>query len=170
MPTLDRIFATHGIPSVLKSDNGPPFFGEEFKAYMIENGIDHQRITPLWPQANSEAENFMKPLTKAVHAAMQKAETGRGTSTDSSSTIEPLLTAPQELLHPNYCLAAQSKPSSLNWKVGITPRLDDLAKEKMKQYTDKKSRAQLSEMKIGDTVLIRQINLLQSLTHPHSKW
>ena len=64
-PKLDRIFATHGIPSILKSDNGPPFFGEDFKAYMKENGIDHQRITPLWPQANSEVENFMKPLTKA---------------------------------------------------------------------------------------------------------
>ena len=69
LPKLDRIFATHRIPSVLKSDNGPPFFGEDFKAYMKENGIEHQRITPLWPQANSEAENFMKPLTKAVQAA-----------------------------------------------------------------------------------------------------
>lgn len=60
---LDRIFATHGFPKILKTDNGPPFFGEEFKAYAQENGIHHQKITPLWPQANGEAENFMKPLT-----------------------------------------------------------------------------------------------------------
>ena len=26
-------------------------------------------MTPLWPQANSEAENFMKPLTKAIRSA-----------------------------------------------------------------------------------------------------
>ena len=63
---LDRIFATHGIPEILKSDNGPPFFGEEFKEYTQENGIFHQKITSLWPQANGEAENFMKPLTKAI--------------------------------------------------------------------------------------------------------
>ena len=31
-----------------------------------EIGAKHQKITPLWPQANSEAENFMKPLTKAI--------------------------------------------------------------------------------------------------------
>jgi len=31
--------------------------------------VKHQKITPHWPQANSEAENFMKPLTKAVRAA-----------------------------------------------------------------------------------------------------
>ena len=66
---LDHIFTTHGIPKVLKSDNGPPFFGEEFKAHMQENGIKHQKITPLWPQANAEAENFIKPLTKAVCCA-----------------------------------------------------------------------------------------------------
>ena len=66
---LDRIFATHGIPKILKSDNGPPFFGNEFKAYMQENGITHQKITPFWPQANSEDENFMKPLTKAIRLA-----------------------------------------------------------------------------------------------------
>ena len=46
---LDRIFATYGFPKILKSDNGPPFFGNEFKAYMQENGITHQKITPLWP-------------------------------------------------------------------------------------------------------------------------
>jgi hypothetical protein len=36
---------------------------------MKENGIKHQRITPLWPQANSEAENFMKRMEKAIRAA-----------------------------------------------------------------------------------------------------
>ena len=46
----NRIFATHGVPKVLKSDNGPPFFGEEFKAFVQENGITHQKITPLWPK------------------------------------------------------------------------------------------------------------------------
>ena len=66
---LDRIFATHGIPVILRSDNGPPFTSHDIEKYMAENGIEHQRITPLWPQANSEAENFMKPLTKAIRSA-----------------------------------------------------------------------------------------------------
>lgn len=66
---LERIFATHGIPTIIKSDNGPPFTSHEFHAYITEIGVKHQKITPHWPQANSEAENFMKPLTKAVRAA-----------------------------------------------------------------------------------------------------
>ena len=43
---LDKMFSTYGIPRVVKSDNGPPFFGAEFKAFMEENGISHQKITP----------------------------------------------------------------------------------------------------------------------------
>ena len=41
MPRLDPIFATHGIPTVLRCDNGPPFISHEFKMYMEENGIEH---------------------------------------------------------------------------------------------------------------------------------
>ena len=36
---LDKIFATHGIPAVAKSDNGPPFNGTKF-----ENFAKYQRI------------------------------------------------------------------------------------------------------------------------------
>ena len=45
IPKMDRIFATHGIPRVAKSDNGPPFASEEIKVYMEEKGIKHSRIT-----------------------------------------------------------------------------------------------------------------------------
>ena len=67
---LEKIFSTHGLPQIIKSDNGPPFNSREFKTYMQENGIKYQRITPLWPQANSEADNCMKPLEKAIRAAI----------------------------------------------------------------------------------------------------
>ena len=77
IPQLDRIFSTHGIPHVVRSDNGPPFTSEEIREYMQENGIDHRRITPLWPQANSEAERFMKPLTKAIRSAHVEGKTWR---------------------------------------------------------------------------------------------
>ena len=69
IPKTDRIFATHGILRVAKNDNGTPFASEEIKVYMEDKGIKHAQITPLWPQANSEAESFMKPVTKAIKAA-----------------------------------------------------------------------------------------------------
>ena len=66
---MELIFATHEIPQVVQSDNGPPFSNEEVRTYMEKKGIEHRRITPLWPPANFEAENFMKPLNKAILTA-----------------------------------------------------------------------------------------------------
>ena len=59
---LERVFATHGLPNKAISDNGPPFTSYKVSNFMAENKINQHKITPLWPQGNAEAENFMKPL------------------------------------------------------------------------------------------------------------
>ncbi len=35
IPKLDNIFSTFGIPTVGRSDNGPPFNGHEFSQFVI---------------------------------------------------------------------------------------------------------------------------------------
>ena len=67
IPKLDRIFSVHGIPDVIKTDNGPPFNGEE--NYVKTLGIKLELPTPLWPKGNAEAERFMQPLCKALKTA-----------------------------------------------------------------------------------------------------
>ena len=74
---LERIFATHGLPTKITSDNGPPFDSYELSNYFKENGIIHHRVTPIWPQANGEVESFMKPLNKAIRAAKIQGEDWR---------------------------------------------------------------------------------------------
>ena len=70
IPKLDKIFAVHGIPRIIKTDNGPPFNGEECRRYGGEAlGINLKFSTPLWPQVNAEAERFMQPLAKALKTA-----------------------------------------------------------------------------------------------------
>ena len=68
-PKLDRIFATHGIPAKLTSDNGPPFNGAEFERYMKALNIDWITSTPLWSQGNSNVEDFNKTLVKVSPTA-----------------------------------------------------------------------------------------------------
>lgn len=143
---LDRIFATHGIPAILKSDNGPPFFGEEFRAQMEENGIKHQKITPLWPQANGEAESFKKPLTKAVRSAHAE---GRDWKKELHRFLLNYRTTPHS--------STAVSPAELLFNRKISMKLpevgqanDSQAKQKMKEY------ARESKITIGDTVLIRQ--------------
>ena len=47
IPKLDAMFARQGIPSELRSDNGPPFNGGEFASFASYLGFKHRRITPL---------------------------------------------------------------------------------------------------------------------------
>ena len=66
IPKLDKIFATHGIPELLKTDNGPPFTSHSFEVFAKELGFQRRKITSLWPKPSAEAERFMHTLGKAI--------------------------------------------------------------------------------------------------------
>ena len=57
------------MPRKIRTDNGPPFNGDEFKRYMEALGIELKTSTPLWPQANGNAESIMKPIGKVIKTA-----------------------------------------------------------------------------------------------------
>ena len=48
--TLEAIFRTHGLPNIVRSDNGPPFSSREFKGFLEYLGIVHKKGVPYWPQ------------------------------------------------------------------------------------------------------------------------
>ena len=54
---LNMIFARQRYPTIVKTNNGPPFQGQDFK--------DFRSITPLWPEANGEGI-FLAPLWKGL--------------------------------------------------------------------------------------------------------
>jgi len=162
IPKLDRIFATHGLPRIIRSDNGPPFNSEDIRKYMAENGINLSRITPLWPQANSEAENFMKPMTKAIRSAHAEGKPWKKhfhkfllnyRSTPHCTTGF----TPAELL---FNRKVRNKLPHLSNDTQFTSqeveKRDEKAKAKMKAYADAKARAAPSEIAVGDLVLARQ--------------
>ncbi|XP_026530779.1 uncharacterized protein K02A2.6-like, partial [Notechis scutatus] len=53
---LNRLFATHGLPDVLVSDNGPQFTALAFEQYLADRGIRHVLTSPAHPAANGRAE------------------------------------------------------------------------------------------------------------------
>ncbi|XP_055604509.1 uncharacterized protein LOC129752763 [Uranotaenia lowii] len=67
---LDSIFRREGFPKAIKSDNGPPFNGEEFKEYCNKRGIKTIFSTPFYPQQNGLVESFMKVVNKAISTAL----------------------------------------------------------------------------------------------------
>ena len=159
---LQRTISTFGIPKTVISDNGPPFKSFKIRQFFRKLRIKHQRITPLWPQANAQAENFMKPLMKAVRTAyLERTEwkkqlqnflfTYRNTphcttnlapatvmfQRDTSFTI-PSLKSRFE----NYNQTAREKQKE--------------AKAKRKEYYDQRNNAVDHNIEIGDTVIVKQ--------------
>ena len=67
--SLEAIFARHGLPEVLTSDNGPHFVSEEFEAYLKESGIKHRHVTAKWAQANGEVERQNSLILKRLRWA-----------------------------------------------------------------------------------------------------
>ena len=67
---LDCIFATHGLPRSITSENVPQLKSTEFKQYLGENGIQHRRVTPLWPAANCQVERQNRTLLKGIRTAV----------------------------------------------------------------------------------------------------
>ena len=163
IPRLDQIFARHGIPTTIKSDNGPFFNGTEYKRYLEVLGIKALYSTPKWPQGNEEAERFMQPLGKALKTARVEhrpwqQELNRfllqyRTAPHSSTQVPPA-----ELLFNRTVkgkLPVLAKRKVLNRHK--TAKMNDMTKQQYdKQYVNANRNVKKSSLKIGDYVLVQQ--------------
>ena len=57
---LREIFAIHGLPATLVSDNGSNFTSSEFEEFMKRNGIKHIKVAPYHPVSNGLAERAVR--------------------------------------------------------------------------------------------------------------
>lgn len=163
---LQHIFARHGYPEELTTDNGPPFNAIEFEEYLKNHGVHHRKITPYWPIANAEAERFMKTVEKFI----------RATHVEGKQWQEELDQFLLNYRSTPHCTTGVS-PASLLFKrpirnklpsfANLTPPTKDKAdqdamtrdqnqKQKMKQYADERNHAKEMKLQVGDTVLVKQ--------------
>lgn len=57
---LKRLFATHGIPEKLMTDNGTQFTSREFELFTKQWNFTHLTSSPHYPRSNGLAENAVK--------------------------------------------------------------------------------------------------------------
>ena len=63
---LRRVFATHGLPEVLVSDNGTAFTSTEFQTFVKRNGFRHVKTAPYHPASNGLAERAVQTVKEAL--------------------------------------------------------------------------------------------------------
>ena len=63
---LKEMFSEHGIPKVLRSDNGPQYASAQFTDFCISWGISHKTSSPHYPQSNGFAEVCVKSVKHAL--------------------------------------------------------------------------------------------------------
>jgi hypothetical protein len=165
LPVLDKLFSLFGIPVTLKTDNGPPFNGSHFAEFAAYLGFTHRRITPIWPQANGEAERFMRTLGKAMLTAIAekkswKQELFRFLRSYRATPHCSTKTSPGDLL---FAAGFRTRFPTLHPTKDVARNNDDVAendykaKAQAKAYADTRRRAQPHTLQIGDLVYVRQM-------------
>lgn len=64
--TLRALFATHGVPDVIVSDNETAFTSEQMQAFLKFNGIRAVFTAPYHPASNGRAERMVREVKEAL--------------------------------------------------------------------------------------------------------
>ncbi len=156
-----------GRPNTLKTDNGAPFQSYKFSQFMKEYGINHRKITPLWPRANGICLRFMRVINRILrnceaNGKNWKAELDNFLRYYRATPHTSTGVAPEQLIFKTL-KSSSSLPNMTDFNKSLLSQsdLDTLAKtndknskERMKNYMDVKKRAKQLDLRVGDRVLL----------------
>lgn len=63
---MKAVFARHGIPEMVRSDNGPQYSSHEFAAFAESYRFNHSTSSPHYPQSNGQAEWMVQRVKRLV--------------------------------------------------------------------------------------------------------
>lgn len=116
---LKSIFARHGIPNIMISDNGPPFNSKEFQKFNLEWDIEHITSSPYHSQSNGLVERSIATVKNILRkcsadnsdpylAILQYRNTPKDTmcspaQLSMSRTLRSKIPTSQKTLKPKLC-------------------------------------------------------------------
>ena len=159
---MEKMFAEHGTPESMKTDNGPPFQSLEFKEFCAEKGFNHHRVTPLWPEGNGQVENFMRNIKKIASIAHC---TGKDWRRELFIFLGAYRATPHVVtgISPHRMMTSRDPRTKLPQIPVDTPDLHKTvlkrhedAKMKQKMYAEQQRNIRPHTLKCGDLVLVKQ--------------
>ena len=63
---IRMVFATHGLPHKVVTDNGTSFTSEQFRTFLSQNGIIHVTTAPYNPSSNGLAERAVQTFKQGL--------------------------------------------------------------------------------------------------------
>jgi len=128
-----------------------------FASYL---GFTHRRVTPLWPQANSESERFMRVIGKTVQAA-------KISGYPLNQSITTMLRNYRATPHTTTGVPPVTLLLGRTLKVKIPDKQSQdvpnksiarsqVKKDNMNEYVSKQRHARDRPLRIGDLVLVKQ--------------
>ena len=149
------IFARHGIPEELFSDNGPQFSSEAFTQFAQSYGFKHVTSSPYFPQSNGEAERAVQTIKNL----MKKKDDLYLAILAYRATPTELGYSPAELLMSRKLRTTVPLLPELRKPVCVDPSLlaEKDAKLKARQkrnFDERHGTRELSPLHEGDTVWI----------------
>ncbi|XP_032068551.1 uncharacterized protein K02A2.6-like, partial [Thamnophis elegans] len=110
---LRRLFATHGLPDTVVSDNSPQFTATTFQTFLAELGIRHALVAPYHPASNGRAERAVRSAKEAL---------GRLNRGDWQARVDAYLLAQ----HSTPCPLTQKSPAEMLMGRRLRTTLDRL--------------------------------------------
>ena len=160
-PKLEKIFAIHGIPDLVKSDNGPPFDSHASEDYAKEKGFIHKPVTPLYGQKVMELSSVS--CNSLVKSARASAATGRNWKNEIYTFVANYRATPRSSMNamPHQLLRNRSVKVKLpqvsipTYDLEVIGR-DTTEKQEMKVYAESRRNAKPRHFRVGDPVLVKQ--------------
>ena len=167
---MESLFGRHGVPNIIREDNGPKFDCSEFKTFAKLWGFEIITSSPRFPQSNGQAES-------AVHTAKRlivKCSNWKMGVLSYNSTPLKNGYSPAELL-----MGRKLRTTVPISPVNLAPKLpnhDELIsferKERKKQkiYFDKRHGAvhDKPDLQVGQKVFVRDIGIEGIIIEKHS--
>ena len=155
-----NIFARHGYPEEVVSDNGPEFISQEFKRFLSSKGIKHVRSSPYFPRSNGKIERFHRYLKKNFQAV-----TVEGRSWEEE--LPKILMSYRSIPHPMtgqtpakllFCREIRTELPSIDFNASeSSSNVEEDVKsyqKRMKSYHDRKHRAKAHSFVVGDILYL----------------